>query len=102
MRNPVIAMAKIVIRPTFSSAQARERVRGIVQSSLRQEVANVRVGGGAQLRGIAFEADETVLEHDELGFVALGGIRLDDLDAAVAPPRLVRRDEECVAQLVRD
>src|SRR5688572_16821232 len=105
MSTAAMMMAAIDNRPTLSSAQASDFVRGMVDSSvpLRQERLQVRVlgRGGAKLRGVSLEMNAAVLQHDELRLLALLGVGRHDLDVLSIANRLVRRDPECVAQLVR-
>ena len=96
--------AKTAMMPIFSSAQASERVRGMCVLILyERNVCRVRIGRGAQLAALPSKWITAVLQHDELGFVAL----LSRRPATISIVRrvahgLVRRDVERVAQLVRD
>src|SRR3954471_7393998 len=100
MRSAASTRATIDTTPIFSSAQASERVRGMTQSS-GQEVSDVRVFRRAQLRGVALEHEDAILEHDELRLVALLCVGLDDVQRGAALHCLVFGDEERIAELVR-
>src|SRR5690349_21810528 len=103
IRAPASASATTVTMPIFSSDQASDRVRGMTASFSRQKRFEVRVDsrGRAQLRGVPFERDAPFLQHDELGFLALLGVRRDDANPAVLPNRFPRGYPEGVAHLVR-
>src|SRR5262245_23938314 len=110
MSRLAMAMAKTDIKPIFSSAQASERVRGMIHTfhdsgedgALGKKAPDVRVLRPAQFACAALEGDEPILEHDEFGFLALDLVRRHDAMPRAFPHGLVRRHEESVAQLVRD
>src|SRR5262245_1895762 len=110
MSRLAMAMAKTDIKPIFSSAQASERVRGMIDTfhdsgedgALRKKAPDVRVLRRAQLACAALEGDESILEHDELGLLALHFVRRHDAVPRALPHGLVRRHEEGIAQLMRD
>ena len=109
----VSASAATAMTPIFSSDQASDRVRGItgpcrrigrrVTTETTCDVRSPSSAACAELRGVPFERDPAVLEHDELRLrppclpAALSNAQL-----AVCAARRVLGDVERVAQLVRD
>src|SRR5439155_1672950 len=99
--------ATIVSAPILSSAHASDRVLGIYAQPRSSQLSaqkrlNIRIRRTAQRVGIAFEADQAVAQHDELGFTFLFRCRRHDADGASRPGlRHVRGDVERVPQLMR-
>src|SRR5262245_60772557 len=109
MSAEAITIATIVNTPILSCDHASDLVLGISQlSSLNsqlsiKEVADVRGLRRAERVAAAFEDDEALAQHDELGLPLLLRRRRHDLHLAVrVAPRHVLRHEERVTQLMRD
>ncbi len=96
--------AKTAIRPNLSSAQASERVRGMVASPLRKKRLQVRILRVAQLRrpclrrtpGLRGSSRNPPLRS------SASAASTSSISPSAAAARLVRRDVKRIAQLVRD
>src|SRR5262249_43216881 len=101
----VSASAATAVMPIFSCDHASDFVRGICSNlPSGQKRLDVRIArrGGADLGGVAFERNASVLQHDELRLVRLLAIGLLE-DHFLAISRCgVFGDEERVAELMRD